>query len=319
MQAPSNPQTLNRYTYCNNNPVNLVDSNGHSWWSNLWKSITKIFESVVKAIVEAVVYTVLSPIITPIGAGFLVGFIAGGLGNGGGWSWSGAAMGGVLGAVGGAAFGTNGVNGFLGSAGPSVGYGVMAAGLGYSAATGGVQGALNFGGSILGGMIGVGIGNQINLKIADAMIPQTGTVSVTNNVRAALNSANHSGLTWNDIMQTVSNTGEEPTDDEFAPVGNVDPETGAAQPSIYRNTQIASAIGEAPGTVNDICENISAVTSLPINQLQVASTGVYTGNYTELYSTAPSNASFSRFTGYQYNSPTPSYSDGVIQKSRWPN
>jgi len=47
VQAPSNPQTLNRYTYCNNNPVNLVDTTGHSWWSKLWKGVGKFFENLV--------------------------------------------------------------------------------------------------------------------------------------------------------------------------------------------------------------------------------------------------------------------------------
>jgi len=32
VQSPSNPQTLNRYTYCNNNPVNYTDPTGHWWW-----------------------------------------------------------------------------------------------------------------------------------------------------------------------------------------------------------------------------------------------------------------------------------------------
>lgn len=32
VQAPADPQTLNRYAYCRNSPVNYVDPSGHSFW-----------------------------------------------------------------------------------------------------------------------------------------------------------------------------------------------------------------------------------------------------------------------------------------------
>ncbi len=33
VQAPYDPQSLNRYAYCRNNPVKYVDPTGHSWWT----------------------------------------------------------------------------------------------------------------------------------------------------------------------------------------------------------------------------------------------------------------------------------------------
>ncbi len=36
------PQTKNRYVYCENNPVNLVDSSGNrSWWRSTWSGIKR--------------------------------------------------------------------------------------------------------------------------------------------------------------------------------------------------------------------------------------------------------------------------------------
>ena len=156
VQAPNDPQTLNRYSYCSNNPVNRVDPTGHSWWSKIFKAVASFF----KAAVQIVAYAVLSPIISPIGAGLLIGAISGGL-SGGGWSWEGALFGAATGALGGAAFGTTGANGFLGAIGPKVGLGLMAIGGAYSAATGGVEGFANFAATVGGGFAGAGAGNAI--------------------------------------------------------------------------------------------------------------------------------------------------------------
>ncbi len=46
VQAPSNPQTLNRYAYCNNNPINNVDPSGHSWKKWLSKAVAFIAAAV---------------------------------------------------------------------------------------------------------------------------------------------------------------------------------------------------------------------------------------------------------------------------------
>lgn len=39
VQAPDYTQGLNRYAYCMNNPLSLVDPSGYSWFSKNWKSI----------------------------------------------------------------------------------------------------------------------------------------------------------------------------------------------------------------------------------------------------------------------------------------
>lgn len=55
VQAASNPQTFNRYTYCNNNPVNYVDPDGYGWFSKFFKSVGKFFTNLVKHPVETLV------------------------------------------------------------------------------------------------------------------------------------------------------------------------------------------------------------------------------------------------------------------------
>jgi RHS repeat-associated protein len=47
VQAPYDPQSLNRYAYCRNNPLNYVDPTGHSWW----KKIAGIFGAIVGTVV----------------------------------------------------------------------------------------------------------------------------------------------------------------------------------------------------------------------------------------------------------------------------
>ncbi len=41
VQNPTDPQTLNRYSYVSNNPINRVDPSGHSWKS-FWKGFKKV-------------------------------------------------------------------------------------------------------------------------------------------------------------------------------------------------------------------------------------------------------------------------------------
>jgi len=99
----SDPQALNRYSYCLNNPINRVDPDGH--WS--WK---KFFKSFVSTFVQIATTIVLTPFIGPIAAGAVGGFLGGAINAGlNGASFGQAMMSGLvgagIGALGGAAFG----------------------------------------------------------------------------------------------------------------------------------------------------------------------------------------------------------------------
>jgi len=68
VQAPYNPQTLNRYTYCGNNPINYVDPSGHFWF------LAPIIAAIIGAGVGATVAAVIGG---DIGKGALFGAISG--------------------------------------------------------------------------------------------------------------------------------------------------------------------------------------------------------------------------------------------------
>ena len=152
---PYNPQSLNRYSYCENNPLNYTDPSGH--WS--WK---KFFHSAVGALVGVVLTVCLGPAglgMSLAMAGFIGGMAGGAITGGLEGDWRGAliggALGGVLGAVGGWGIHTYGA-GF--------GYGMLAAGAGYSAATGNMD---SFAGGLTGGIAGTLAGNGISCAYSE--------------------------------------------------------------------------------------------------------------------------------------------------------
>lgn len=52
-QSPDFTQNLNRYAYCINNPLSLIDPSGYSWFSKNWKSITAAIVGIAVSIVTA--------------------------------------------------------------------------------------------------------------------------------------------------------------------------------------------------------------------------------------------------------------------------
>ncbi|MCU0666098.1 MAG: FG-GAP-like repeat-containing protein [Candidatus Omnitrophica bacterium] len=67
VQAPYDPQSLNRYSYCRNNPLNYVDPTGHSWFSKFWKAIFQPVISFIAAVVTVFFMPSFAPLIAQYG------------------------------------------------------------------------------------------------------------------------------------------------------------------------------------------------------------------------------------------------------------
>ncbi|MBF0386191.1 MAG: RHS repeat-associated core domain-containing protein, partial [Candidatus Omnitrophica bacterium] len=157
VQSPGDPQTLNRYSYCGNNPVNRIDPTGHKWsWGNFWKSFA-----------GAVLGVALTIFLGPAGLGLslamagMIGGAAGGALTGGlTGGWKGALMGGAIGAVMG---GIGGWGGGIAAAHQMTGQyvsGMLILGGGAAAATDSWD---SFAGGLTGGVLG-GIGGNAFVK-----------------------------------------------------------------------------------------------------------------------------------------------------------
>ena len=53
IQDPENLQSLNRYSYCMNNPLSLTDPSGYSWLSDNWRSLVAAGIAIVASVVTA--------------------------------------------------------------------------------------------------------------------------------------------------------------------------------------------------------------------------------------------------------------------------
>ena len=110
---------LNLFAYCLNNPINLTDSKGTSWWSDLWETIKKNWDIIVGSIVSIVLIgvgifltiasggslVVLGGVLIGAGVGGLVGGINSKLNGKNYWAgWLGGTVSGALSGLG-SAFG----------------------------------------------------------------------------------------------------------------------------------------------------------------------------------------------------------------------
>ncbi len=171
----SDPQSLNRYSYCRNNPINLIDPSGHKW---SWK---KFFAAALGAIV-AVAITVATGgaggfFATAIGSTFWGGVVAGAVGGAVGGAINGGILGGVNGALQGAMMGAvvGGIGGGVGawsSTLSKVGQNMVR---GSVFTAGAANAAVNnswdsFAGGLLGGAVGKTIGDHGRIVVKGVMV-----------------------------------------------------------------------------------------------------------------------------------------------------
>ncbi len=79
VQAPFDPQTLNRYTYCGNSPLNYIDPSGYGFFSWIKRKIKKVVTTVISAVVTVVVTAATgNPVLGAMAGGAISAAINGG-------------------------------------------------------------------------------------------------------------------------------------------------------------------------------------------------------------------------------------------------
>jgi len=198
VQAPGDPQSLNRYAYARNNPQSLIDPSGHFWLTKLFKAIGNFFKNIVK-----------NP--GMFLASVIMGIATGGVATAAGASlWAAAAIGGAAGSMTAAAMSKGNIwqagliGGIAGAVGGAVG------GLAGAAAGGATAGALgtafnggNFAVNVFAGGITAGIVYGAGRVLGAALSNETAQTSDSGMIRFAAN--NTSG----DVLSDASpNSGD---------------------------------------------------------------------------------------------------------------
>ena len=82
IQSPDFTQSLNRYAYCINNPLSLIDPSGYSWFSKNWKSLVASVVGVAVSVVTAGSAAGIGVAVIAGAAGGAAGALTGALLNG---------------------------------------------------------------------------------------------------------------------------------------------------------------------------------------------------------------------------------------------
>ncbi|MCX5697566.1 MAG: FG-GAP-like repeat-containing protein [Candidatus Omnitrophica bacterium] len=191
VQSPYDPQALNRYSYCRNNPINYTDPTGHSWWKKFWGKVSGFLGAAVGVALGFInpflgmfAYSAISASgqggnfgqnlginFASSLAGFVVGTAASGIASNifGGTFWPGLAGAALGGSAGGAATsamlgGNVGMGALSGLAGGTIGYiGGFVWPLGGDAVAGGVSSV------VMGGDFGEGAAQGAYYNMADTV------------------------------------------------------------------------------------------------------------------------------------------------------
>jgi RHS repeat-associated protein len=101
IQNPENLQSLNRYTYCLNNPLSLTDPSGYGWLSDNWRSLVAATVAITVAVITVGSSIAVSYAIMAGAAGGFAGGVTGALLSGAnlGQIFKAGVVGGIIGAA----------------------------------------------------------------------------------------------------------------------------------------------------------------------------------------------------------------------------